>query len=1735
MKTTSLLFKQLRASSRDRGLALITVLSILALITVMVVAFFSLVTADYKSSQTDNALNEARRLGNMSVNIVAAQLQNAVDRTLNNSGRPVIHATQPGAARTYDETGTFIAGYKLHSAANMIYRGKGSRDERDFVKLSELPSDWATDKNAARFVDLNSPVVRAKPDGSGVDVFFPIIDPRASVDADAESGDHPVEGFSYTTATAINGNNMNGGGELETVVLARPGNLDEARLAMPVEWLYILQDGGVGVLDDSFNFVEAPGSSKASTTNPIVGRIAFWADDECCKINVNTASDQTFSGKPVYYHAQDKWWADRPPAYAEYQRFAGHPATVALSSVLYPNGQYSTSGSFNVDNSRNSYTYGTSAALATRLLSYKNSIYELAPRIHTGGSQAGTVIYSTDDYDVGAPTTTAVAIRQALKERLFPNVQELMFASPYGSGGSSASGSERSAFNAGTGNVTLFDQTTLQRVSAFLTAHSRGSDVSLFGTPKISMWPVAAEARGANSRTAFDNMSAFASQIGGRDYFFRRALSMEGNASTLDVTLIRNQALLNYLDAMLVNQTFPGGTFTGRDGSGGTFASNYGVDNVRQLIVAIFDYIRCTNLYDNLLAPDRDAMPQGNIAQTLSSENQFRHYNPTELYNLYRLSDEHEVNNTFTRPFAKDDDTGNNAIYADYMLPGHGQVTPSRWVRDGKTYQGYGRFVTLSEVGLHFICTADGQNDKFSWRIPEREAGAGRQNNFRFPIISDADLVADERFGLSQVVSGGRTALQVSDTANILQYPHETPRGFNGGRSSAAITNSNEVDWSRAGSGQIVKRYYSNFAPLTGKFIQGGLYGTRTAISPPSSLEYGRNTTAHPGYEPENWNYTLEPDTPLKLREKRIQGAIQIELNSLMMGFNRIFPEFTVVVDGRALNAIRVQDAGGNMVPIFASTTDVVVKSYRNIFYDDQNQEVGGPAGFQRIAQARLVGQRGKMDGDGGYDEGNRNRDGHVALQNYDLIGGFVTIDGRNPMRVSYAANDPMVIKIYDSHDYLSRDPVQTIEIGFPQESTIPAPDLVVMPSYRVEYKDNLGRLTRHEEAQAPRWWTFNSDGCVGRRAQGNGLPSAYRTLRGRLFTGLAHSRGPQAEGLNPRYNGVGQPSSEVTDYGRSRQKQRLPRNYSLIYTKSAWGTEQDGVILRGPEELNGQPERKIEYGFSGDSWLPLHYGTDVVRSIMPRYGDVRVVAGKNRVPRTDWVKHPDWDNPLVYAAHNSSNGRSQEPGFDFDGASSTSDYNLQFGFDDKVTLGAGFNYSAQTYGQTQESRRATTVPDSLMTPETVKVVARYGDFSDGPPGYPIGPWLNKPDEGSQTITRIVIDSVANIYKNWRSSYYDSGDLVGQTVLSGGQFFSPNRLVSSPVMFGSLSTGVYETVENNTNLTGAWRTLLFRPHVRRLSDSTAQNVVGAIWHQGQGGVNAPPDHYLLELFRMPIVEPYAISDPTSTAGKINLNYQMLPFTHIRRATGLHAAMKGEIFHALPVDDYAGSRTEYRSFYDRGDGAPTFWSENDTGAFKVWHRSIVVDKFPGSSEILGTLLQFDERFSFSNLRYARSGGLFRTASQICEVHLIPSDNPVAGAGGTASISKYQSNVNRSKLKGDQARIDAMSEFWTKHAATGDNTREAPYASLYQKVTTRSNVFRVHFRAQTLRKARSSDSTTFDVNKDKVAAEYRGNVLLERYIDPSDKDIPDYAVGNAMQLPSLESFYKFRVLESKRFAP
>jgi hypothetical protein len=154
-----------------------------------------------------------------------------------------------------------------------------------------------------------------------------------------------------------------------------------------------------------------------------------------------------------------------------------------------------------------------------------------------------------------------------------------------------------------------------------------------------------------------------------------------------------------------------------------------------------------------------------------------------------------------------------------------------------------------------------------------------------------------------------------------------------------------------------------------------------------------------------------------------------------------------------------------------------------------------------------------------------------------------------------------------------------------------------------------------------------------------------------------------------------------------------------------------------------------------------------------------------------------------------------------------------------------------------------------------------------------------------------------------------------------------------------------------------------------------------------------------------------------------------------------------------------------------------------------------------------LRQFREKFD--------SGEIFRSATEICDIYLVP-DGKTWSSDAAAQAAWY----------GDD------------FAMVGDNTRERPYADIYNKVTTKSNVFTVHYQAQILRKPKArnlSAPAIFDTGQgDKVVAEQRGATTFERYLDPADPRIvaTDPAAPAAT---SLEEFYRTRIVNTTIFSP
>ena len=104
------------------------------------------------------------------------------------------------------------------------------------------------------------------------------------------------------------------------------------------------------------------------------------------------------------------------------------------------------------------------------------------------------------------------------------------------------------------------------------------------------------------------------------------------------------------------------------------------------------------------------------------------------------------------------------------------------------------------------------------------------------------------------------------------------------------------------------------------------------------------------------------------------------------------------------------------------------------------------------------------------------------------------------------------------------------------------------------------------------------------------------------------------------------------------------------------------------------------------------------------------------------------------------------------------------------------------------------------------------------------------------------------------------------------------------------------------------------------------------------------------------------------------------------------------------------------------------------------------------------------------------------------------------------------------------------WWKSYSATGDNLRESAYGHLYSRVTARSDTFTVHYRVQALTHNAVAHPNVWNEGSDSILSEARGSALLERYVDPDDPRLRDFATDRNA---TLDECYKFRVIRVQRF--
>jgi len=549
-----------RNCRKREGFALVLVITSLVLMTILGVSFLLGTTTELAGARMYAQSLGAKRYSELAVNLVLAQMNSAMSE--GSASAPVAWASQPGMIRTWDEDGNPSKVYRLYSSIDMV------ADALSFDPVSESNSlaSWKSGANSRAFnalwCDLNSPI------NSSSGRIYPIMPPTQNGDPLAGVPTGEIEGFNITSPPGFEG--------------GIPPSETNNPAPMPVQWLYVLRDGSIEPAS-SGGTTSQISINGASSSNPIVARIAFWTDDESAKVNVNTASEGHFWDTPVTDGKRERDLAINNPVRGEFQRTPGHPFTVSLSQSL---------GKFK-----------------GRLDSDFQSIYALTPRTSWGGSENGTKPFPIPIWNTSSPgnptaglpgdwaTRAATMKRMPFKvERLYASIEEMLFKPErYSSPGSPS-------LNAG---LFASSPSEIRRLKFFNTTAARSPETTLFNTPRVSIWPLTWPSKALLDNGNTDNIPlapeerllAFAARLNGNPYFYQR---YDSKSTTNDYEEVeRNAEVMKYL-VNLGSRKIPG--------FGGSFSDKWG-DDLLQNHANVFDYIRSGVNLNNRSAVNSSGVP----------------------------------------------------------------------------------------------------------------------------------------------------------------------------------------------------------------------------------------------------------------------------------------------------------------------------------------------------------------------------------------------------------------------------------------------------------------------------------------------------------------------------------------------------------------------------------------------------------------------------------------------------------------------------------------------------------------------------------------------------------------------------------------------------------------------------------------------------------------------------------------------------------------------------------------------------------------------------------------------------------------------------------------------------------------------------------------------------------------------------------------------------------------------
>ena len=1639
---------RLRRPARGRrGVALIAVLAVLVLLTLLVVAFLIRAQSARNSSVGYRTTTATRLLSDTVVNLVEAEINDATTTARNNTW-----ASQPGAIRAFDNNGNLVSIYRLYSAPSLTATA-ASQLANDLP-----PTTWASSPSV--WTDLNAPVtVVGMTDTTGKAVtnfqIYPILDNRDPIQlASGTVAPVQIPGFYVNT--------VNGGSTF-------PNQSTTTQLLkwnqpyMPVQWLYVVKNGSIIAPDQpatgsSVTFNNVAAANAPSASNPIVGRIAFWTDDETCKLNINTAAGseslrQDSSGAASILPApwespkfaiwdELKLFSRNQPVHGEYQRYPGHPATTDLFPVLsgaganqsanlqavvpsaYGLGLNFGTGSNNTTFPTTSSVYGADNGNGTTPSITSNTpdpsdtpYFALLPRYNDDHSSKGGSYNTTASTTANTAPLPGSLVITTKRNRLYTSVGEFLYAQ------ANAASRTRNT----DGNASPLTRQQIETGKFFLTAHNRAPEVTLFGTPRIPMWPIDSDytTNGNNSQylSTFDKVIAFCSSYGAgsagakNNYFIQRH---DATSPINDYNNIpRNKRLFSYLQT-LTSANIPG--------FGGNFSSKYSTNGeINQILTEMIDYIRCANTYDWSM-DTTGALPRY---------------------------------------------TGGSSGAAI------GQIVPLQ-IGTSPTYRGLGRIYTISESGILVICTADGNNSLVALQSGATNGTNPPTNNTNPNYTSTGNSATSVVYNPPASVTGIGMVSPVIGSATDPKYASNLPVAQFLRLATTVTTGPPPT-------------------PPQVKFVNGDdgnpgvivdMFGTTvTSANAASCTPFPANQTLT------TTGVYGGPLAAVSPNQKKLQAMMLFELSNPMLGFNFTTPNLILNVSN--LESLTFSPATTSNP--FPSTADGALSKMQSRL--NMVDECGGEQGFQyTIATSANTSRTNGWNPSLG-----------TGSNTYKYVS--------NPFTVTSTGNltfggGPITVQLLvpDKTTPTNNNTAQTFNLTFPTYTT-PMPDLIQygLTSFSTSSSPitNAFNFSAGPPPSGPTipnsnpadWWGFDNRiawadlsqwaWAVSTSATGKNPSNTYLGPASVIRTDVAALPTSGWTYVNPgKYYpaGLAAPQTNAPPVPSS-----FPGLLSVSgYTSAApAGNRMTGLM---PSVFY----RDITGATNATSALP---PSDVVRTVVAFAGDTRLEVAKSTVTAdttstADMIPHPVYYDPggssvkLADSFMEAGNGGTTTPGVDLAGS-----------------LYPGAQYEAQYAPKALNYSGFGLSNSGTLTPTNT------WDWDSGLASYADGAYANKPDEG-------------NTYDNKASPYYN-GQSAGTVTVS---YFSANRIMPSPVMFGSLPTGVTENIP--------WKTLLFRPGYSTDGGVTYKHPSAGIPSAGIAASTVPtppyatpPDELLLDLFDMPVVEPYAISEPFSTAGKVNMNYQIVPFTYITRDTAVRAVLGSEMIPRVPLGSESSvTGTPQVPWYKNGPSSQIpvkpVGSPNSTNTHNVTMMRIPLDVTSDyatttstKSENNGTLAQFQQVFT--------NGDIFRSPAQICDIYLVP--RGVKGTDYGDSPSNYDIN---NYVWPNFGNLWYGSDF----AMVGDNARERPYADIYSRLTTKSNTFTVHYRVQTLANPPAANQAQWSEAAGVVTGEYRGSTTLERYLDPNDTTIPDYA-GDSSPLTdkSLDSCYQWRTVSNTAFAP